>query len=101
MVSSLDIQVLENALSWVSKQRCIWLCTVLQTWGSAPRAPGSLLAVSQEGAVCGSLSGGCIEQDFLQRLAAGDHRLPSQQVRYGTGGCHRMSRCPAAAALMY
>lgn len=99
MVSSLDIQVLENALTWVSKQRCIWLCTVLQTWGSAPRAPGSLLAVSQEGAVCGSLSGGCIEQDFLQRLAAGDHRLPSQQVRYGTGGLSPNVALPCGGSL--
>ncbi|WP_455813515.1 XdhC family protein [Pseudomonas graminis] len=86
MVNSLDIQVLENALIWVGKQRHIWLCTVLQTWGSAPRAPGSLLAVSEDSAVCGSLSGGCIEQHFLQRLNAGDYRQPSQQVRYGAGG---------------
>lgn len=99
MVSSLDIQVLENALNWIGKKRCIWLCTVLQTWGSAPRAPGSLLAVSQEGAVCGSLSGGCIEQDFLQRLAAGDYRQPIQQIRYGAGGLSPDVALPCGGSL--
>lgn len=86
MVNSQDIQVLENALRWMGNSRSIWLCTVLQTWGSAPRAPGALLAVSAEGSVCGSLSGGCIEQDFLRRLAEGNYHQPSQQVRYGAGG---------------
>lgn len=99
MVNSLDIQVLENALIWMSKQHCVWLCTVLQTWGSAPRAPGSLLAVSQEGAVCGSLSGGCIEQDFLRRLASGDYRQPSQQIRYGTGGISPDVALPCGGSL--
>lgn len=99
MVHSLDITVLENALSWISKQRSLWLCSVLQTWGSAPRAPGSLLAVSEEGAVCGSLSGGCIEQDFLRRVAAGDYRQPSQQVRYGAGGLSPDIALPCGGSL--
>lgn len=98
-VNSLDITVLENALSWMAKQRGIWLCTVLQTWGSAPRAPGSLLAVSEEGTVCGSLSGGCIEQDFLRRLASGDYRQPSQQVRYGAGGLSPNVALPCGGSL--
>lgn len=85
-VDSLDITVLESARRWLDRQQPLWLCTVLQTWGSAPRAPGSLLAVSEDGSLCGSLSGGCIEQDFLQRVTAGQYRQPSQQVRYGTGG---------------
>jgi len=86
MVGSLDITVLENARLWPGKQQGLWLCTVLQTWGSAPRAPGALLAVSEDGTVCGSLSGGCIEQDFLRRVAAGEYSQPSQQVRYGADG---------------
>ncbi|MEN5014761.1 XdhC family protein [Erwinia sp. Eh17-17] len=85
-LSSLDITVVESALGWLGKQHHVWLCTVVQTWGSAPRAPGALLAVSEVGDVCGSLSGGCVEQDFLRRLANGDYRQPSQQVRYGAGG---------------
>jgi xanthine dehydrogenase accessory factor len=39
--------------------------TVVQTWGSAPRQPGALLAVRDDGAICGSVSGGCIEDDLI------------------------------------
>lgn len=37
-------------------------------------------------AFCGSLSGGCVEENFLQRIAAGEYRQPSQIVHYGEGG---------------
>lgn len=45
-----------------------WLCTVLQTYGSSPRPPGSMLVVNSEGEQCGSLSGGCIEEDLIEKL---------------------------------
>jgi len=80
-----DISVLEFALSEAGQHRDLWLCTVLHTWGSSPRSPGTMMAVSQTGQSCGSLSGGCIEEHFMQRLAQGAYHMPSQQVRYGAG----------------
>ncbi|WP_342353074.1 XdhC family protein [Pantoea coffeiphila] len=80
-----DIRVLEFALSEAGQHRDLWLCTVLNTWGSSPRSPGALMAVSQTNTSCGSLSGGCIEEHFMQRLAQGAYRNPSQLVRYGAG----------------
>lgn len=80
-----DTRVLEFALSEAGQHKDLWLCTVLYTWGSAPRSPGALMAVSQTGEGCGSLSGGCIEEHFLQRLAQGEYHMPSQRVRYGAG----------------
>lgn len=80
-----DIRVLEFALSEAGQHRDLWLCTVLNTWGSSPRSPGALMAVSQINTSCGSLSGGCIEEHFMQRLAQGAYRNPSQLVRYGAG----------------
>ncbi|PMZ42945.1 XshC-Cox1 family protein, partial [Pseudomonas sp. GW247-3R2A] len=67
----LDVQVIDQALQWARAGQAQWLCTVLSTYGSAPRAPGSLLAVNTDGQWIGSLSGGCVEEDFLERVAEG------------------------------
>lgn len=82
----LDLQVIERALAWARDGETVWLCTVLATFGSSPRAPGSLLAVRGDGRHVGSLSGGCVEEDFLARLADGEFDTPITTLRYGEGG---------------
>ena len=42
-----------------------------QTWGTAPRAPGAMLALREDGVVIGSVSGGCVEDDLIARLHDG------------------------------
>jgi len=81
----LDLQVVRRALAWSGAGQRLWLCTVLATYGSAPRAPGSLLAVNVAGQWIGSLSGGCVEEDFLARVAEGAFLQPVCLVRYGEG----------------
>ncbi|PQO24511.1 XdhC/CoxI family protein [Rhodobacteraceae bacterium WD3A24] len=54
-------QIPETALEWHHGGRRAALATVLETWGSAPRPVGSQLAVSGEGEIAGSVSGGCVE----------------------------------------
>lgn len=51
----------ETALAWVSAGKKAALATVIETWGSAPRQPGALLAISEAGELAGSVSGGCVE----------------------------------------
>lgn len=51
----------EQALAWHRAGKGAVLATVVETWGSAPRRVGSLLAVSGEGEIAGSVSGGCVE----------------------------------------
>ena len=51
----------EIALDWVREGRKVALATVVQTWGSAPRRVGAQLVISDEGAIEGSVSGGCVE----------------------------------------
>ncbi|MDG9781845.1 XdhC family protein [Metapseudomonas otitidis] len=96
----LDLLVVRKALEWSVSGRTVWLCTVLATYGSAPRAPGSLLAATADGHWIGSLSGGCVEDDFLERLAAGVFERPVQVVRYGDGSdTHASIRLPCGGIL--
>ncbi|AOY90174.1 XshC-Cox1 family protein [Marinobacter salinus] len=82
-MQNLDYQVLTQAAQWLEEGRTVWLCTVLSTFGSSPREPGSLMVATTDGGHVGSLSGGCVEEDFLERLTAGDYELPAVTVRYG------------------
>lgn len=68
--------VLEQAARWRAAGRRVALATVVSTWGSSPRPPGSQLAIADDGAMVGSVSGGCIEGAVVgEALAAiGDGR---------------------------
>ncbi|UMZ13840.1 XdhC family protein [Pseudomonas sp. MPFS] len=85
-MDSVDLNVLCSVLEWRRAGHAVVLYSVVQTWGSAPRPPGAMLALRDDGVVIGSVSGGCIEDDLITRL--GDGRLlpdgpPVQLVTYG------------------
>ncbi|MBO6777856.1 MAG: XdhC family protein [Marinibacterium sp.] len=69
----------ETALAWHRAGKGAALATVVETWGSAPRRAGSQLAVSGEGEIEGSVSGGCVEGAVIMEaqdaLRDGEHRL--------------------------
>ena len=69
-MESLDLRVLNDVLAWRHAGHAVTLVTVVETWGSAPRPPGALLAVRDDGMVSGSVSGGCIEDDLIARTKA-------------------------------
>ena len=71
-MNSMDVDVLRTAIAWLRKGHRAALGTVVHTWGSSPRPPGSLMAIRDDGQVVGSLSGGCIEDDLIARVRAGD-----------------------------
>lgn len=83
-MNSIDIEVVRTALDWLDTGRRVVMGTVVRTWGSAPRPPGSLMIIREDGQVAGSVSGGCIEDDLIRRVAAGELalRLPEATV-YG------------------
>ena len=72
-MESLDLRVLSDVLAWRQSGRRVTLVTVVETWGSAPRPPGALLAVRDDGVVSGSVSGGCVEDDLIARIKAGEY----------------------------
>ena len=84
-MESLDLRVLGDVLAWRQAGRRVTLVTVVETWGSAPRPPGALLAVRDDGVVSGSVSGGCVEDDLIARIKAGEYDALSHpsMVAYG------------------
>jgi xanthine dehydrogenase accessory factor len=53
--------ILEPIAKWWDSGEVFGLATVVRTFRSAPREPGAAMAVSAEGEVTGSVSGGCVE----------------------------------------
>ena len=82
-MESLDLRVLVDALAWRRAGHLVTLVTVVQTWGSAPRPPGALLAVRGDGVVSGSVSGGCVEDDLIARIKSGERTDQPAMIAYG------------------
>lgn len=82
-MDSLDLQVLTQARQWHADGHAVRLVTVIETWGSAPRPPGALLAMRGDGLVVGSVSGGCVEDDLIERVRQGDEVAHPSLVTYG------------------
>ena len=82
-MDSLDLQVLTQARDWHTDGHAVWLVTVIETWGSAPRPPGALLAMRGDGLVVGSVSGGCVEDDLIDRVRHGERVGSPSLIAYG------------------
>lgn len=67
-MDSIDFEVLKSCEEWISQGRLCELVTVVKTWGSSPRPEGAMLAIRDDGKVIGSVSGGCIEDDLIERV---------------------------------
>ena len=78
MSGDLD-EVLAQATAWRAAGRDVALATVVRTWGSSPRPPGSQLVVAGNSEFHGSVSGGCIEAAVVKEaigvLGAGKPKL--------------------------
>ena len=64
-MENLDVMVLKTLRDWRAAGKRALLATVVRTWGSSPRPVGSIMALCETGAVVGSVSGGCIEDDLI------------------------------------
>jgi xanthine dehydrogenase accessory factor len=84
-VESVDLEVLNACTRWLSDgQQTVLMATVVRTWGSSPRPEGAMLAIRGDGLVVGSVSGGCIEDDLIERMRRGEIDMTRPSVaRYG------------------
>jgi xanthine dehydrogenase accessory factor len=91
-MENLDVMVLRTLRDWRQAGKRALLATVVRTWGSSPRPIGSIMALAEDGAVVGSVSGGCIEDDLIYRHTQAysgqepGHQIPSGApsfVKYG------------------
>lgn len=71
--------ILPELERWQERDEEIALATVINTWGSSPRAAGAKMAVNKKGEMIGSVSGGCVEgavvEEALQVLKTGKPKL--------------------------
>ena len=67
-MENIDVMVLRTLAGWRLAGKRALLATVVRTWGSSPRPVGSIMALCETGAVVGSVSGGCIEDDLIYQF---------------------------------
>lgn len=72
-------EIQKDVAKFLSEGQEVALARVLRTKGSSPRRPGSMMAVSADGRLAGSVSGGCVEgsviQAALECLETGGRRI--------------------------
>ena len=67
-MDSVDIEVLRTAEAWRKSGERVALGTIVKTWGSAPRPIGAMVAIRGDGQIVGSVSGGCVEDDLVEKV---------------------------------
>jgi xanthine dehydrogenase accessory factor len=82
-LENLDVTVLRTLLGWRNEGRRALIATVVRTWGSSPRPVGSIMALCENGAVVGSVSGGCIEDDLIYRYSRAHGAVQGSSVPAG------------------
>ena len=83
-MDSVDLEVLKSSERWLEQGHRALLVTVVKTWGSSPRPEGAMLAIRDDGLVVGSVSGGCIEDDLIERVRQrGIEQTLPEAVKYG------------------
>src|SRR3954453_15759507 len=71
--------VLKELTEWTTRGDAVAVATVVAVHRSAPMPPGTKMAVNENGAVVGAVSGGCVEGAVIEiaeeGIAIGEPRL--------------------------
>ncbi len=72
-------EILDDIDRWRDAGKQVAIARVVDIEGSGPRLPGAAMAVSSDGEVAGSVSGGCVEgavvTEALDIIETGDRRI--------------------------
>jgi xanthine dehydrogenase accessory factor len=83
-MDNVDLSVLKRIAEWRDTGHRVVMGTIVRTWGSAPRPIGSVVAIRGDGQVAGSVSGGCIEDDLVDKVRHGALGLDLPgKIKYG------------------
>ena len=85
--------VVEKVAAWRDAEKKVALATVVKVERSGPLGPGTSMAVSEDGQVAGSVSGGCVEpavfEEAMDAIEKGRPRLltygSSEDEAFGVG----------------
>jgi xanthine dehydrogenase accessory factor len=83
-MDSVDLEVIRTAVQWARAGHRATLGTVTHTWGSAPRPVGAMMVIRGDGQVIGSVSGGCVEDDLIEKVR--DQALAADKPQVTTYG---------------
>ena len=61
-----ELEIVEEAISWIKLNKKVVLATVISTWGSSPFGIGTKMIINEEGNFLGSVSGGCVEANVIE-----------------------------------
>jgi xanthine dehydrogenase accessory factor len=75
--------ILDDIERWVSEGKPVATATVLETWGSAPRPAGGKMAVTADGGIAGSVSGGCVENAVVEAARKTIATGVPQRLKFG------------------
>lgn len=83
MIQTSNAALIGTARDWCAAGHGVALAFVIETWGSSPRPVGSIMVIRDDGAIEGSVSGGCVEAAVI---AAGQDAIThgaGQQLAFG------------------
>jgi xanthine dehydrogenase accessory factor len=75
--------ILPDVERWLREGKPVAIATIIETWGSAPRPIGSKMVVNSDGAMAGSVSGGCVESAVVQEALSVLKDGKPKRLHYG------------------
>lgn len=75
--------VLEDVDAWTARGDAVALATVISVKRSAPRPPGSKMAINEHGEISGAVSGGCVEGAVVEVAEEVLNGKPPQLLHFG------------------
>ena len=76
-------EIVDDVEGWRARGERVAIATVVATRKSAPRPVGAKFAVSETGQMCGSVSGGCVENDVFEHARQVIDTGEPQLLSYG------------------
>ncbi|MAT42890.1 MAG: hypothetical protein CL609_11150 [Anaerolineaceae bacterium] len=76
-------EILDEVNSWFKAGKQVALATVVKIYGSAPRGLGAKMAVNEDGAMVGSVSGGCVEGAVISEALDVLQKQEARLLHYG------------------